>query len=65
MPGPHPQSPLQRLTIIALMLAGFLVLIGIALFGKERVGAFFSGSLKFAWIGVLLAIGYFSAHLRR
>lgn len=65
MPEPRPQTRMQRMTVLILMSMGFIVLIGIAVFGKERVGVLFSGSLKYLWIGVLLAIGYFSAHLRK
>ena len=65
MPEPRPQTRMQRMTVLILMSMGFIVLIGIAVFGKDRVGDFFSGSLKYVWIGVLLAIGYFSAHLRK
>lgn len=65
MPEPRPQTRMQRMTVLVLMSMGFVVLFGIALFGKQRVGDFFSGSLKYVWIGVLLAIGYFSAHLRK
>ena len=65
MPEPRPQTRMQRMTVLVLMSMGFVVLFGIAVFGKDRVGDFFSGSLKYVWIGVLLALGYFSAHLRK
>ena len=65
MPEPRPQTGMQRFIFLILMSMGFVVLFGIAVFGKDRVGDLFSGSLKYLWIGVLLAIGYFSAHLRK
>lgn len=56
---------MQRFIVLILMSMGFVVLFGIAVFGKDRVGDLFSGSLKYLWIGVLLAIRALFAHLRK
>jgi hypothetical protein len=50
---------LAVLTVFVMVVFSF-----IALVGREKVGLFFQGRLRYFWIAVILGIGYFATHDR-
>ncbi|ADE57295.1 MULTISPECIES: hypothetical protein [Aminobacterium] len=51
--------------IIALTIFVMVIFLLTAFLGRETVGTLFQGKLRYFWIIVLLAIGYFAAHDNR
>ncbi|MDD2205758.1 MAG: hypothetical protein WCQ97_08175 [Aminobacterium sp.] len=48
---------LIALTIIVIFIFGLT-----AFLGRESIGTLFQGKLRYFWVVILLAVGYFSAH---